>query len=44
MRFNLIDVLVIGAVLAVLLLAARQDFPHYAQDSAGDAGTNEADK
>jgi hypothetical protein len=27
MRLNLIDVLVVLAVLAVLLLAARQDFP-----------------
>lgn len=33
MRLNLIDFLVIGAVLAVLLLAARQDFPHFAPDA-----------
>jgi len=34
MRFNLIDFLVIGAVLAVLLLAARQEFPHFLPDAA----------
>ena len=33
MRFNLIDLLVIGALIALLVLAARQDFPHYATDT-----------
>lgn len=38
MRLNLIDLLVIGAVLAVLLFAARQEFPHFAPEAvpAGD--------
>ena len=39
MRLNLIDLLVIAAVLAVLLLAARQEFPHFQQgaDAASEA-------
>lgn len=41
MRLNLIDFLVMGAVLAVLLLAARQDFPHFEPDTAA---SSEADQ
>jgi hypothetical protein len=39
MRLTLIDYLVLVAVLAVLLVAARQEFPHFTPNSApaGDA-------
>jgi hypothetical protein len=37
MRLNLIDLLVIAAVLAVLIFAARQEFPHF-QPSGDGAG------
>lgn len=34
MRLNLIDLVVIGALLALLLFAARQEFAHYTPDAA----------
>lgn len=39
MRLNLIDFIVIAAVLAVLMFAARQEFPHFQQsaDAASEA-------